>query len=94
MSSHESRLLRRTSINGVPPDDEESVLSVEDEIRAIDLSEESKTLIRTLLHNQVKVKISDVMGIWSIAAERMVIIPKLVSSILWVERGSETDEIG
>jgi hypothetical protein len=45
MSSHVSGLLRRTSINGVPPDEEESVLlSVKDKIRAIDLTTEEQRL--------------------------------------------------
>lgn len=70
-------------------DDDRSIVPVvAAQIEALDLPDESKELIRTMLNRPVKMTVSEVMRIWDIAADRQQIFPDLKSAILWVEHGS------
>lgn len=69
-------------------DDRSIVPWVEAQIQALDLTDESKELIRTMLKKPVKMTVPEVMSIWEIAADRRQIFPGLQSKILWVEGGS------
>jgi len=90
MSSRDAELLQHLLNGSEPSDDERSIIpSVEDQIRALNLPDESKTLIQIMLARSVRMAIPNVMGIWSIAVERQHIFPGLKSTILWVERGGD-----
>lgn len=61
---------------------------LEEAIEALDLTDESKILIREMMEKPVKMNISQVLAIWSIVEERVGHFPGLKSHVLWIEEGN------